>query len=148
MDEEKKDRLLARLRYLARRNADDMKADPSLLARLEANLRSPHGHVYVRDRYVCSEEDCWHTYKELLERDKNEPSIRLDCEDGACAVAGALFLQGADVDVGVKIGKHVSHAVCGVRCEGHRVMMDPAVWAGMDPLSEEDYATVRWRSVA
>jgi hypothetical protein len=147
MDEEKKDRLLARLRYLARRNADDMKADPSLLVTLEKNLRT-NGHSYIRDRYVCSEEDCWHTYKELLERDKNEPAIRLDCEDGACALAGALFLQGADVDVGVKLGKHVSHAVCGVRKNGHRILMDPAVYAGMDPLPDAEYATVRWRSVA
>jgi hypothetical protein len=156
MDEERADRLLSRLQYLAKRNLKDFETDPSLLAAFERNLRLER-HDYRLDPDVCGEPDCWHTYRELLARDGAADKIRLDCEDAACALSAALFLAGAPALVGVKLGSgRVSHAVCGIGRTGSDgemkrgsavLLCDPAVWAGMVPLPEREYERTRWRAV-
>ena len=155
MDEEKSERLLNRLDYLARKNIKDFRADPTLLARFERNLRLEL-HDYQLDPKVCGENDCWHTYAELLRRDGDGGKIRLDCEDAACALAAALALSGEPALVGVKVGRRVSHAIAGVGRPGLDgqmkrgaavVLYDPAVWAGMQPLPVQEYERTRWRPV-
>lgn len=148
-DEEKTERLLARLRFLAKRNAADFKADPLLLASFNAALAGGL-FDYVLDPETCGEPDCWHTWKEILARDKDRGGrFRIDCEDGSCALAGALYLEkpGRSM-IGVKLGKKISHAVAGeLGKKGRVLLLDPAVWAGMNPLPPESYEQVKWRLV-
>jgi len=155
VDEERTGRILSRLEYLAKRNLKDFEKDPSLLATFERNLRLGL-HDYQVDPNVCGEPDCWHTYEELVRRDKDRELVRLDCEDAACALAAGLVLAGAPALVGVKLGQRVSHAIAGVGTPSPSGTMkrgavvtlyDPAVWAGMPPLSTREYERTRWRPI-
>lgn len=148
MDEARIQKLLGRLQWLARKNRDDFASDPVLLARFGSNL-SEGRHEYVLDPDVpeCGQPDCWNTYRELLARDRNRMRIRLDCEDASAALAGALSLRGKPALMGLRPGKKISHAVAGLRDEDGTILLDPAVWAGMKPLSDEQYRETRWIEV-
>jgi hypothetical protein len=148
LDEARIQKLLGRLQYLARRNRDEFQADTVLLARFSDNL-STGRHEYKLDPDVpeCGQPDCWNTYRELLARDRDRLRIRLDCEDASAALAGALALRGKPALMGLRPGKKISHAVAGLRDADGTILLDPAVWAGMKPLSDEQYRETRWIEV-
>jgi len=146
VEEARIQRLLGRLQWLARKNREDFESDPVLLAQFSSNLSSGK-HLYVLDPETCGQPDCWNTYKELLARDRDRARIRLDCEDASAALAGALALKGKPALMGLRPGRKISHAVAGLRDGEGTILLDPAVWAGMKPLSDEQYRETRWIEV-
>ena len=145
------------LARMARVNWYDFSQDKDLCKAYITNLRNRR-HKYTPDKLTCGHDDCWSTYKSLVNRyQKHDPraTILLDCEDAACAHSGWLAAQcyaGDTVFVGLVPGRRVSHAVSGVlRGKPGPVngpdrirIIAPARWFGMGPTSYENCV---WKEV-
>lgn len=137
---------LRELRGLAETNLYDFRRSPRLAAQYAACLRRGCFR-YVDDWSTCGELDCWSSMLSLRDRYGHKGPILADCEDLASAHAAHLALEGQPAMVGIRPGRRISHAVCGVLMKDGRgvAMLDPSVWAGMPPLS--DYSGIWWEPV-
>lgn len=143
--------LLKSLQGLAQANLAAYRERPELVSAYRCAKRFGR-FIYESDELTCGRPDCWSTTRGLLERYPYGP-VLADCEDFACAEAAYLAYQGQPALIGLRPGKRIAHAVCGVETPGgdaYRIgppeyVIDPSVDFGMPKLPR--YDQIYWMRV-
>lgn len=136
--------VLDALHGLARANWYDFHTSPAVCKGYYKALAEKR-FKYVPDKFSCGALDCWSTARDMLRRYPEPMKVLGDCEDFACAYAGWLASQCfTGVEVGLVVGKRVSHAILAVNKNGERHIIDPSRWYGMP---ETHYNGAIWRKL-
>lgn len=143
--------LLRSLQGLAQANLAALREHPELVSAYRS-AKLFGRYKYESDQLTCERPDCWSTLRGLLERYAIGPVLG-DCEDFACAEAAYLAFEGQPALIGLRPGRRIAHAVCGIETPGgdaYRIglpdhVIDPSVDFGMPRLPR--YDQIYWMRV-